>query len=132
MYDITIIGAAVLDVLARPVSKKDLAGRSTGKAQKGSFFQSIRINIRKRQFTQGPVPVGDKGTFGLLIHTIIGAAVLDVLARPVSKKDLAGRSCPADHVTLTPGGDAANELTSESASLRRDPFRLVIKERSAS
>ena len=41
--------------------------------------------------------------------TIIGAAVLDVLARPVSKKDLAGRSCPADHVTLTPGGDAANE-----------------------
>ena len=43
--------------------------------------------------------------------TIIGAAVLDVLARPVSKKDLAGRSCPADRVTLAPGGDACNEAT---------------------
>lgn len=43
--------------------------------------------------------------------TLIGAAILDVLARPVSKKELAGRSCPADSVTLTPGGDACNEAT---------------------
>lgn len=41
--------------------------------------------------------------------TIIGAAVLDVLAQPVSKNQLLGRSCPADRVTLTPGGDACNE-----------------------
>ena len=41
--------------------------------------------------------------------TIIGAAILDVLAQPISKENLSGRSCPADQVTLTPGGDAANE-----------------------
>ena len=41
--------------------------------------------------------------------TLIGAAILDVLARPVSKEGLSGRSCPADSITLTPGGDACNE-----------------------
>lgn len=41
--------------------------------------------------------------------TIIGAAILDVLAQPISKNQLLGRSCPADCVTLTPGGDACNE-----------------------
>ena len=43
--------------------------------------------------------------------TIIGAAILDVMAHPISKNELLGRSCPADHVTLTPGGDACNEAT---------------------
>ncbi len=41
--------------------------------------------------------------------TLIGAAILDVLARPISKDQLSARSCPADRITLTPGGDAANE-----------------------
>ena len=43
--------------------------------------------------------------------TIIGAAILDVMASPISKNQLLGRSCPADRVTLTPGGDACNEAT---------------------
>lgn len=41
--------------------------------------------------------------------TIIGAAILDVLARPIDKSDLSARSCPAEQITLTPGGDACNE-----------------------
>lgn len=41
--------------------------------------------------------------------TIIGAAILDVLARPVVKKELINRSYPAEQITLTPGGDACNE-----------------------
>lgn len=41
--------------------------------------------------------------------TIIGAAILDVLARPVEKEDLMGRSTPAECITMSVGGDAANE-----------------------
>ena len=43
--------------------------------------------------------------------TIIGAAIIDVLARPISKEKLAGRSCPAECIAMTVGGDAANEST---------------------
>ncbi|MDO5136306.1 MAG: carbohydrate kinase family protein [Eubacteriales bacterium] len=41
--------------------------------------------------------------------TVIGAAVLDVLARPVEKEALLGRSSPAECITMSVGGDAANE-----------------------
>jgi sugar/nucleoside kinase (ribokinase family) len=43
--------------------------------------------------------------------TIIGAAIIDVLARPIEKEKLNGRSCPAECITMTVGGDAANEAT---------------------
>lgn len=44
--------------------------------------------------------------------TIIGAAIIDVLARPVNRQELSGgRSCPAECIAMTVGGDAANEAT---------------------
>lgn len=43
--------------------------------------------------------------------TIIGAAILDVLARPIDPEQLRGRSYPAEQITLNVGGDAANEAT---------------------
>lgn len=46
--------------------------------------------------------------------TIIGAAILDVLACPVEKKSLLGRSCPAECITMSVGGDAANEAVTLS------------------
>ena len=41
--------------------------------------------------------------------TIIGAAILDILAHPVSGSDLTGRSFPAEGISMAVGGDAANE-----------------------
>ena len=41
--------------------------------------------------------------------TIIGAAILDILAHPVSGSDLTGRSFPAEGISTAVGGDAANE-----------------------
>lgn len=43
--------------------------------------------------------------------TVIGAAILDVLAHPVSPSNLNSRSWPAEGVSMTVGGDAANEAT---------------------
>ena len=43
--------------------------------------------------------------------TVIGAAILDVLAHPVSGTDLTCRSWPAEGISMAPGGDAANEAT---------------------
>lgn len=43
--------------------------------------------------------------------TVIGAAILDVLAHPVSGPDLTCRSWPAEGISMAPGGDAANEAT---------------------
>ena len=43
--------------------------------------------------------------------TIIGAAIIDVLAQPVSGKELSVRSFPAQCIRMTVGGDAANEAT---------------------
>ncbi len=43
--------------------------------------------------------------------TVIGAAVLDVLAHPVSASDLAVRSFPAEGISIAVGGDAANQAT---------------------
>ena len=43
--------------------------------------------------------------------TIIGAAILDILARPVSGSDLLGPSFPAESISMAVGGDAANEAT---------------------
>lgn len=43
--------------------------------------------------------------------TVIGAAILDVLAHPVNVSELDGRSYPTDGISLTIGGDAANEAT---------------------
>ena len=41
--------------------------------------------------------------------TVIGAAVLDVLARPVSGSELNVSSYPAEGISMAAGGDAANE-----------------------
>ena len=46
--------------------------------------------------------------------TVIGAAVLDVLAHPVSASDLAVRSFPAEGISIAVGGDAANQATALS------------------
>ncbi len=43
--------------------------------------------------------------------TLIGAAIIDILAQPVDGTDLAGRSFPAECITMAVGGDAANEAT---------------------
>lgn len=43
--------------------------------------------------------------------TVIGAAVLDVLAHPVSGTELSVRSFPAEGISMSVGGDAANEAT---------------------
>ncbi len=43
--------------------------------------------------------------------TIIGAAIIDILASPISREKLTARSYPAECITMAPGGDGANEAT---------------------
>lgn len=46
--------------------------------------------------------------------TVIGAAILDILARPVSGSDPLGPSFSAESISMAVGGDAANEATTLS------------------
>lgn len=43
--------------------------------------------------------------------TVIGGAILDILARPVSGQEPTGHSCSAEGISMAVGGDAANEAT---------------------
>ena len=57
--------------------------------------------------------------------SIIGAAIIDILAAPVSETVFSTGSCPMDTIQMSFGGDALNEV----AILRRlgKKVKLMIK-----
>ncbi len=57
---------------------------------------------------------------------IIGAAIIDVLARPVSTEVFETGSCPAEDIHMTTGADALNEATILARKGRRVQLETVI------
>lgn len=59
-------------------------------------------------------------------YTIIGAGILDVLARPVNASVFQSGSLPAQDITMTFGGDALNEATILSRLGKKVQFLSVL------
>ena len=89
---------------------------------------SCTLSLSKNQFVVYTIVLGQTGFLpGPLVNqrgfynreenrqmydiTIIGAAIIDILASPISRENLTARSYPAECITMAPGGDGANEAT---------------------